>query len=195
MSSQVERTLVLIKPDGLQRALVGKIIQRFEQRGLKIVALKMTKPSLSHLDEHYPKDDELINRLGESGLRGFKELGLDIEKLIGTKDKRKVGELTRQWLIEYISEAPVVAIVIEGIHAIKMVRNTVGSTLPSEAEIGTIRSDFSIDSAVAANIGGRAVKNLIHASGNKKEADSEIKHWFSEEEIYEWSRPDHTVMF
>lgn len=196
MSKQhIERTLVLIKPDGVQRALIGNILTRFEQRGLKIVALKMIKPSLEHLDDHYPKDDKWLTRLGEKGFTVFEELGLDGEKIMGTGDKKKAGESVREWLLEYMNAAPVVAIAIEGIHAVQMVRKVVGPTLPNKAEIGTIRGDFSVDSPSAANVEKRAIKNLIHASETKEEAEKEISHWFSEEEIYEWDRPDHQAMF
>ncbi|RJO60773.1 nucleoside-diphosphate kinase [candidate division WS5 bacterium] len=191
----MERTLVLIKPDGVQRALVGQIISRFEQRGLKVIALKMIKPTLEHLDNHYPKEDWWIKRLGEKGFNVFDELGLDKEKIMGTTDKKKAGLLVRKWLLDYMNAAPIVAFVLEGIHVIDMARKIVGPSIPNKAEIGTIRGDFSVDSPSAANVEKRAIKNLIHASETKEEAEAEIKHWFSEEEIYEWSRPDHQAMF
>jgi len=195
MASQIERSLVLIKPDGVQRALIGEVVKRFEQRGLKIVALKMTKPSPEHINDHYPKDDKWIERLGEKGFNVFAELGIDPKEAMGTDDKKEAGKMVRQWLMDYMTAAPIVAMVIEGIHARDMVRKIVGPTLPSKAPIGTIRGDFSVDSPAAANIEKRSIKNIIHASETAEEAENEIKHWFSEEEIYEWSRPDHSAMF
>lgn len=195
MSSQIERSLVLVKPDGVQRALVGEIIQRFEQRGLTIIALKMMKPSLEHVNDHYPKDEKWIERLGEKGFKVFKELGIDPQEAMGTTDKKEAGTMVREWLLDYMTAAPIVALVLEGIHAIEMVRKIVGPTLPSQAQIGTIRGDFSTDSPAAANTEKRAIKNMIHASETPKEAENEIKHWFSDQEIYEWTRPDHATMY
>ncbi len=195
MKNQEERSLVLVKPDGVQRALIGETIKRFEQRGLKIVALKMVKPSIDHINDHYPKDDKWIERLGEKGFTTFKELGIDPKEVMGTTDKKKAGEMVRKWLVDYMTEAPVVAMVIEGIHAIDMIRKIVGPTLPAKAPIGTIRGDYSVDSPAAANVQKRSVKNMIHASETPEEAAQEIKHWFSEEEIHDWARPDHKVMF
>jgi nucleoside-diphosphate kinase len=191
----VERTLVLIKPDGVERGLIGEIISRFEKRGLKILALKMIKPSVEHVDNHYPKDEAWIERLGEKGFNVFAEYGLDPKEHMGTADKKEAGKMVRQWLIEYIADAPVVAMVVEGIHGVDMARKIVGATLPNKADIGTIRGDYSIDSPAAANLAGRAVKNMIHCSETVGEAKHEITHWFSEEEIHDYDRAEHAAMF
>ncbi|MFA7254280.1 MAG: nucleoside-diphosphate kinase [Patescibacteria group bacterium] len=191
----IERTFAMVKPDGVQRSLVGQIISRFEQRGLKIVAMKMIKPGLEHIDNHYPKDEKWIARLGQKGFTTFEEMGLDPKEVMGTNDLLEAGTMVREWLIKYMNEAPVVAMVIEGIHAIDMVRKIAGSTLPSKAEIGTIRGDFSVDSPIAANLNLRPIKNVIHISENKEEAEHEISHWFSEEEIYDYERADQSAMF
>lgn len=190
-----ERTLVLVKPDGVQRGLIGEVISRMENRGLKIVALKMIKPSLEHIENHYPKDEAWIERLGDKGFTVFEEYGLDPKEHLGTDDKAEAGRMVRGWLMEYLTEAPVIAMVVDGVHAIDNVRKIAGNTLPSKADIGTIRGDFSVDSPAAANIEGRAIKNIVHASENKEEAEHEIAHWFSEEDIFEYSRSDHRVMF
>lgn len=191
----VERTFAMVKPDGTQRGIVGEILSRIEKRGLKIVGLKMIKPGFKHIDEHYPKDEKWIARLGEKGFTVFAELGLDPKEIMGTTDKLEAGKQVREWLMSYMNEAPVVAMVIEGIHAIEMMRKLAGSTLPSKAEIGTIRGDYSTDSPAAANVNKRAIKNVIHISENKAEADHEISHWFSEAEIYDYNRADHQAMF
>lgn len=195
MKSGVERTFSMIKPDGTQRGIVGEIISRIEKRGLKIVALKMVKPTIEHITNHYPKDDKWVARLGEKGFTVFAELGLDPKDVMGTDDKFEAGKQVREWLVKYMTEAPVVAMVIEGVHAIDMMRKIAGSTLPSKAEIGTIRGDFSTDSPIAANINKRAIKNVIHISENKEEADHEISHWFSKDEIFDYDRADHAAMF
>jgi len=194
--TSVERTLVMVKPDGVERGLIGEIIGRFEKRGLKIVALKMMKPSIESIDEHYPKDDAWIARLGDKGFNVFKELGLDPKEIMGTDNNLEAGKSVRKWLIDFMTEAPVVAMIIEGFHAIEMVRKIVGVTLPSKADIGTIRGDYSVDSPAAANVNKRAIRNIVHASENKEEAKQEISHWFLEDEIYDdYERSDHMAMF
>ncbi len=190
-----DRTLVLVKPDGVQRGLIGEVMSRIEKRGLKIVALKMVKPTLEHLDEHYPKDEAWVERLGDKGFKIFEEYGINPKDYMGTDDRKEAGKMVREWLINYLTEAPVVAMVIEGVHAIDMMRKIAGNTLPNKADIGTIRGDFSVDSPAAANLDGRATKNIIHASENKQEAEHEITHWFAAEEIYDYKRSDHAVMF
>ena len=191
----IERTFVMVKPDGVQRGLIGEIISRLERRGLKIIALKMVKPTLEHLDEHYPKDEAWIERLGDKGFKVFEEYGINPKEHMGTDSKKEAGKMVRKWLINYLVEAPVVAMVVEGVHAVDMVRKIAGNTLPSKADIGTIRGDFSVDSPAAANLEGRAIKNIVHASENKEEAEHEIDHWFAAEEIEDYKRSDHVVMF
>jgi nucleoside-diphosphate kinase len=191
----LEQTFVMVKPDGVLRGLIGEVMSRFEKRGLKIVAMKMIKPTLEQIDNHYPKDKEWIHRLGGKGFAVFQEYGLDPKELMGTDDQMKAGESVRKWLIDYLDSAPVVAMVIEGFHAIDAVRKIAGPTLPSKAEVGTIRGDFSIDTPSAANITRRAVKNLVHCSETKEEAKHEIAHWFSDDELYTYDLPSHSAMF
>jgi len=191
-----ERTFVLVKPDGVERGLVGEVIGRLEKRGLKIVALKMIKPSLEHINDHYPKDEKWIARLGDKGFNVFSEYGIDPKDIMGTDNNLEAGKQVREWLINYLTEAPVVAMIVEGIHAVDMVRKLAGNTLPSKAEIGTIRGDFSVDSPAAANFQKRAIKNLMHASETPEEAKNEIAHWFSSEEIFDdYDRAEHGAMF
>jgi len=185
VSPAIERTFVMVKPDGVQRGLVGEVISRMERRGLKVIALKMVKPSLEHLNDHYPKDEKWIARLGDKGFNTFKEYGINPIDIMGTENSLEAGKQVREWLVNYMTEAPVVPMILEGIHAIDMARKIVGVTLPSKAEIGTIRGDYSVDSPAAANFSKRAIRNLVHASENKEEAEMEISHWFSEEEIHQ----------
>lgn len=191
----IERSFVLVKPDGVQRGLIGEVISRLENRGLKIIGLKMVKPSLDHVDQHYPKDEAWIERLGHKGFAVFEQYGIDPKEYMGTDSKKEVGKMVRQWLVDYLVEAPVVAMVIEGVHAIDMVRKIAGNTLPSKADIGTVRGDYSVDSPAAANLEGRAIKNIMHASETPEEAEHEIAHWFAQEEIYEYFLSHHTVMY
>ena len=192
-----ERTLVLIKPDGIKRSLIGEIIKRFESRGLKIVALHMTHPTREQMDLHYPKDKEWIKGLGMNTVKSYKEFEIksSLKEDYGTEDPYKIGKMVREWLLDYMTSGPIVKIVVEGLHAVKMVRKIIGPTVPAFAEGGTIRGDLSIDSPDYANLKKRAIQNLIHASGNVKEAEEEIKHWFSPEEVHEYKTGNDMVYY
>jgi len=183
-----EKTLVLIKPDGIKRHLIGEIIKRFEKRGLKIIALQMTHPTSDQMENHYPKNKEWITNLGKNTIKSYKEFESPSTILedYQTEDPYEIGIKVRKWLIEFMSSGPIVKMVVEGLHAIKMVRKLVGHTIPAFANPGTIRGDFSVDSPNLANLKKRAIKNLIHASGNKSEAEHEIAHWFSPEDLHSY---------
>ncbi|HCM52076.1 TPA: nucleoside-diphosphate kinase [Candidatus Saccharibacteria bacterium] len=155
----MERTLVLLKPDAVQRGLVGEIIMRFERAGLKIVGMKMIHPDEEYYHHHY----ETI-----SGL------------------KSRVGEDPYKRNIEFMTSSPVIAVVLEGIEAIALVRKMVGHTEPKSAAPGTIRGDYAHMSVDHANAKDRGLPNLIHASGDAKEAEEEIGHWFSEAELFDY---------
>lgn len=183
-----ERTLVLIKPDGVKKSLIGEIIKRFESLGLKIVALQLINPTKEQMDMHYPKDKDYIINLGNKTLICYKEFDLPTTPLkdYGTKDPYKIGLMIREWLLDYMTSGPIVKMIVEGLHSIKTVRKIAGPTIPALAEAGTIRGDLSIDSSDFANMRKRAIKNLIHASGNKEEAEHEIQLWFSPEDFHEY---------
>lgn len=193
MNPKEERTYVMVKPDGVKRGLTGEIISRIEQRGLKIVALEMFQPTKDQIDNHYPKDTAWIERLGEKTLNTYAKYGYDAIKELGTTDKLKIGKMVRTWLIEYMTSAPLVKMVVQGAHAVDMMRKLAGNTMPALAEMGTIRGDFSVDSAAAANRDKRAVFNILHASENPQEAEHEIKHWFKKEAICSYARTDDAV--
>jgi nucleoside-diphosphate kinase len=189
-----ERTFVLIKPDAVQRGLVGDIIQRFEKRGLKIIALKMEWASKKKIDGHYPSDEKWITRLGEKSAGVYKKYGYNLKKELGMTDLYKIGQMVRNWLIDYMSKGPLVKMVIEGVHAIDMVRKIAGATMPSASDMGTIRGDYSVDSAALANFEKRAVYNLIHCSETSREARHEISYWFKDEDIKSYNRNDYDFM-
>lgn len=170
----------MIKPDGVRKGLIGEIIRRVEQRDLKIVAIEMFQPTHDQIDNHYPKDEAWIKRLGGKTLKTYEKYGFDPVEELGTADDLEIGKMVRGWLIEYMTSAPLVKMVVQGIHAVDMVRKIVGPTIPSSADMGTIRGDFSIDSPVLANKEKRAVMNLTHASETPEEAEHEIKHWFGD---------------
>ena len=155
-----EKTLLLIKPDGVKRGLVGEIISQIEKRGLKIIALEMVQATKDQIDGHYPKDEKWIKRLGEKTLKNYKDFGFDVKKELGTDNTLEIGKQVRSWLIDYLVSGPVIKMVIKGIHAIDMVRKLAGPSMPADAEMGTIRGDFSVDDATAANRDKRAIHNI-----------------------------------
>jgi len=158
----IERTLVLLKPDAVERGLTGEIIKRFEQRGLKIVALKMLRPSKEIVEEHYAPHK---------------------------------GKPFYAALVNYLSSGVVVAMVIEGIRAVEAVRKMVGPTDPLEAPMGTIRGDFSHVPMEYADMLSMSLKNLVHASSSKEEAEREIRIWFSPDEIQKYRRVEEVHIF
>lgn len=157
---QIEKTLVVFKPDALQRGIVGEILTRFERVGLKIVATKMISPNREHYHKHYEEIGKMITRRGEHAF-----------------------DVT----LDHMLTGPVIAMVFEGVEAVQLVRKLVGTTEPKSSAPGTIRGDFSHMSFVYADDVNRGIPNLIHASGDDKEAIEEIAHWFSDDEIYEYA--------
>ena len=173
-----EITFVMVKPDGVKKGLIGEIVRRFEQRDLKIVALEMFQPTKAQIDEHYPKDEAWIARLGQKTLKTYEKYGYSAKEEVGTESDLEIGKMVRKWLVDYMTSAPLVRMVVQGIHAVDIVRKIAGPTIPALAEVGTIRGDFSIDSPLLANKEQRAVMNLLHASETPEEAEHEIEHWF-----------------
>jgi nucleoside-diphosphate kinase len=190
-----ERTLILIKPDGIRRALIGEIFSRLERTGLKIVAIKMVAAQRSVLERHYPADDEWVRTIGGKTMEAFKNYGMDVKGLMGTDDPLAIGRQVRGWLIDFMQTTPIVAAVLEGVHAVSTTRKLVGATLPVFAAPGTIRGDFSVDAPTVANQGRRPVRNLIHASGSVEEAAHEVGLWFAPAEIHSYRRADEPAMF
>lgn len=183
-----EQTYVMVKPDGVQKGLVGEIIKRFEQRDLKIVALEMFQPTTEQIDNHYPKDSAWITRLGEKTLSTYEKYGYDAMTDFGTKEAAKIGPEIRKWLVDYMVSAPLVKMVVQGIHAVDMVRKISGPTMPYLADMGTIRGDYSNDSPALANAEKRAVMNLMHASETPEEAAHEIEYWFGKGKTHSYKR-------
>lgn len=186
--SFMETTVVLVKPDGVKRGLVGEILTRFERVGLKIVGMKMVWAGEEFARKHYPQDEKYLRSLGEKSLETYEKYGKDVGEELGTKDDLEVGKMVMKWLVDYITEGPVLAAVFEGPHAVEQVRMITGPTLPVNAPPGTIRGDYSIDSPDFANAQKRGVANLIHASGTVEEAEFEKQLWFKKEEIHSYKR-------
>jgi nucleoside-diphosphate kinase len=178
---KTERTFIAVKPDGLQRHLVGEIITRFEKRGMKLVAAKLISPQKEQVLEQYPDDENWYVSLGNRTLAGYKESGTTINMTA-----MEIGKMIREQLADYISDRPLLAMVWEGPHAIELGRKTVGHTNPLKADVGSIRGDYSMESYFLADDLKRAIQNLIHASGSSEEAEREIKIWFDENEILDY---------
>lgn len=183
-----ERTLVLLKPDAVKRKLIGEIIKRFENSGLKIIGLGIVLPKKNLMDKHYPKVKEWIENLGNNFINTCKEYNLevDLKKDFKVNNIYELGLKVREWLIDYMCSGPIIKIALEGPKAVEVVRKIVGSTLPYKSPPGTIRGDFSIDNPIIANFEKRALQNLIHASGNEKEAEYELNLWFKKDELIEY---------
>lgn len=191
----MERTCVLVKPDGVKRGLVGEVIRRIEQRGLKLIACKMFTPDREKARGHYPGTDEWMRGMGVKTLETYEKYGKDPVAEVGAADPLAIGRMVAEWNVDFLSSGPVIAMVWEGIHAIDMIRKIVGHTVPMKAEMGTIRGDYSVDSPVLANTGKRALRNLVHASGDPPEAAREIAYWFTPGEIHAYKRAEEDVMF
>ncbi len=184
-----EKTFLMVKPDGVRKGLIGEIIRRIEQRDLKIVAIEMFQPTLDQVHNHYPKDEAWISRLGDKTLSTYKKYNIDAKKELGTDNNLEIGQMVRKWLLDYMTSAPLVRMVVQGLHAVDMVRKISGPTLPYLADMGTIRGDFSNDSPILGNIEKRAVMNLVHASETAEEAEHEIKFWFDKKaNIFDYKR-------
>jgi nucleoside-diphosphate kinase len=186
-----ERTLLVIKPDGIQRGLIGEVIGRFERVGLKIVAIKMMMATADLIEKHYTLDPEWRRVTGEKSIKGYVSKGL-------TPPSNDPHELTARILknlVVYLTAGPIVAMVLEGAHAVSVVRKLVGGTEPMMSDVGTIRGDFVLDSYQMSDTDGRAVRNVVHASGSVKEANDEIKHWFKQEELMKYKTITEKIIY
>lgn len=186
----IERTLVLVKPDGVQRALIGKIIARLEDAGLKIVAIKMVKPDKELAGLHYINDKKWLTDTGTRTLNSYKEKGVILKQT-----PVEIATRIRNFLIEFLSSGPVVAMVLEGNDAISVTRKIVGSTEPRKADPSSIRGMYSTDSYELSDKKKRPIKNLVHASEDKKTADREISVWFRPKELVEYKRADEESLY
>lgn len=185
-----ERTLVLIKPDAVIRKIVGELIGRFERKGLKMVALKLVWPDKAMAAKHYVDTEEWLMSTGTNTYNSY------LEK--GQKPKlkpRDFGLNTRRKLIEQVTAGPVVAMVIEGAHAIETLRKMRGSTSPLAADVGTIGFDYSVESYELSDAGDWAIKNVIHASDSPANATREIKIWFKPTEIFDYDVVDSKIFY
>ncbi len=169
----------MIKPDGVQRSLIGEIIGRFEKVGLKLVGIKMFVPTSEFVRSHYLLDPEWLRKNGEKVIGSYIKKGMKPP----TDDPIESATKVLAALQKYMSSGPVVAMVWQGAHSVGIVRKLIGGTEPLTSDVGTIRGDFVLDSYLMADTDNRAVRNTIHASGSVSEADQEIPLWFKDNEL------------
>ncbi|MFC1612791.1 nucleoside-diphosphate kinase [Patescibacteria group bacterium] len=190
-NKSIEQTLVIIKGDGVQRGIAGEIITRFEKVGLKLKAMKMVWPNNEMINKHYDAENkEWLENVGIKAIKGYEKRGIKIDTA-----PIDIGLIVQKNLLSYFSAGPVIAIVLEGSHAIEMVRKIVGPTDPFSAAPGTIRGDYSMDSFQMSDVEDRTIRNLIHASGDVEDAKKEIEIWFDKSELHTYIMPIEEILY
>lgn len=175
----LERTLLLIKPDVLQRQIVGEILSRFERKGFKITALKMLNATKEQVGQHYADDESYLIETGEKAKKGAEIRGEDISNW----NSLERGKIIRQNNINYLTCGPIIAMVLEGFGVVAQVRKVLGSASPADSDIGTIRDDYSLDTYALADYISRSTRTMLHASDSVENAERELKIWFKESEL------------
>lgn len=181
----IEKTLLLVKPEGVSRALIGKVISTIEDAGLKIVAIKMVIADKKTAGEHYFADPAWMESVGNKSISSYKDKGIVVKE-----SAKEIGAKIRDQLINHLTSGPVIAMVVEGNEAIFISRKLVGLTEPRKADPSTIRGRYGSDSYDAADVRGTPILNLVHASEDKKTAEKEIPLWFKKNEIISYKRVD-----
>ncbi len=185
-----ERTFVILKPDTVQRSLIGEVIKRFERTGLKCTAMKMFMADEARLLAHYNKDDAWFLKKGTRIIEDLQSQGRPVEK-----EALEYGKDIIRTIVHYMEAAPVVAMVWEGNEAVAVVTKLVGTTEPKTSDVGTIRGDFTVDSYSHSSYENRAVRNLIHCSESPEEAEREIALWFTESDIMKYITAQERIMY
>lgn len=185
-----ERTLVILKPDTVQRSLIGEVINRFERTGLKFVAMKMIIPKEEQLMTHYNKDEAWFLKKGNRITEDLKAQGLPVDR-----EPIEYGKDIIRTIVHYMTAAPVIALIVEGNQSVAVVTKLVGTTEPSTSDVGTIRGDLTVDSYTHSSYENRAVRNLIHCSESPEEAEREIAIWFTEDEIMDYVTAQERIMY
>jgi nucleoside-diphosphate kinase len=174
-----ERTLLLIKPDVLQRQIVGEILTRFERKGYKIVGMKMLNATQEKVAKHYFDDEEYLTGIGQRAIAGAKKRGEDVPDMTPLE----IGKEIRERNIQYLTCGPIVAIALEGFGVVDGIRKLLGSASPAEGDVGTIRDDYSLDTFALADYVSRSTRTMIHASDSLENAQRELDIWFDESEL------------
>lgn len=191
LAKNKEKSLVIFKPDVIQRQIVGELLSRFEKKGFKIVAMKMLTPSPELVGKHYEDKEEYLMETGEKAKKGAIARGEDVSNW----DALARGKWIRESNIHYLTCGPVLAIVLQGFGVISGVRKMLGSTSPAEGDVGTIRADFSLDSFALANEQGRVTRSMVHASDSVENAQREIGLWFNATEIMEYETAAEKIFY
>lgn len=185
-----QRTFVILKPDAVQRSVMGNVIERFERTGLKFVAMKMIIPTRAQAQAHYGKDDVWCTKVGERTIANFEKEGKKADKAAV-----EYGRDVLNGLLDFLTCSPVVVMALEGNQAVGVVKKLVGGTEPLTSDVGTIRGDLTSDSYEIANVDGRAVRNLVHCSDEVSEAAREIAIWFKEEELISYTHVQEKMLY
>jgi len=185
-----EKSLVLIKPDGVKRQIVGELITRFERKGLKLVGMKMILPDEARTGQHYTDSEEWLAESGQRTYDSYLEKGLE-----PPLPARDLALNTRRKLMEGLTAGPVVALVLQGAHVIEIVRKMRGATSPQAADVGTIGFDYSVDSYELADAGDWPIRNVIHASDSIENAQREIAIWFDKHDIVEYKSGIEQILY
>ena len=185
-----EKTFVILKPDAVQRGLIGEIVKRFERAGLKIVSLKMTILDEKKIWDHYNKDEAWFLKKGNNIVANLKEA-----KMAVSKEPLEYGKDIIRALVSFMTSGPVVVMALEGNQSVTVVKKLVGGTEPSTSDVGTIRGDYTTDSYAISTVDDRAVRNLIHCSDEATEAQREINLWLQKEELIEYRLVSEAILY
>lgn len=185
-----ERTFVIIKPDGVQRSLIGEVIKRFERTGLKLIGLKLTVLDSDRIWKHYNKDEAWFLKKGTKIVEDRTSAGLPIEK-----EPVEYGKDIIRALEKFMTSGPVVMMAWEGNQAVAVVKKIVGETEPATSDVGTIRGDLTTDSYAIAAVDDRAVRNLIHCSDEPDNAEFELDLWFKKEELLDYRLVGEQILY
>lgn len=190
MKFQDQRSLVFLKPDAIQRSLIGEVITRIERTGLKIVAMKMILATRAQVVDHYHKDDAWFLKKGTKIVEDRKANGLPIEK-----EAIDYGKQIIEQNVAFMTSGPILALIAQGNEAPAVIKKITGGTEPSTSDVGTIRGDFTVDSYEHAGVTGRAVRNILHCSENVEDAEREIKVWFTDSEILKYRLVQEQILY
>lgn len=185
-----EQTLVILKPDAIQRSLMGTIIARIENTGLKFVAMKMLLPTADQCWTHYNKNDEWFMKKGTRIVEDRKAQNLPIEK-----EAMDYGKDIIKSNVDFFTSGPVLAFIVEGNQSVAIVKKIVGGTEPTTSDVGTIRGDLTVDSYALSSIDNRAVRNLVHCSDSPEEALREIPIWFTPADILKYRLVQEQILY
>lgn len=188
---KTEKTLVIVKPDGVQRSLVGEMISRYERIGLKLVAIKMIIPTEELVERHYLVDPNWRMTVGVKTLAAYEKKG----EIPPSNDALVIGEAILQMVKKYMTSGPVIPMVWEGVHAVEVVKKITGCTEPRTSDTGTIRGDFMLDSYPLSDDDKRAIRNLVHISGKTEDAAAEIPVWFLKEELLDYKHIQERILY